>query len=141
MRKLAVEIHTKYQMGLLGALLPPHVSLKQPFQVSDLAEVESYFGRLTQCIEPFDLTLAGLEMQLASVNDEEYGILWLSVQENQALRDLHNRIKQELSEQFENTHAALMVRVTGSMPPSRWVGSLLKSTGELMRRTGPSASI
>jgi 2'-5' RNA ligase len=105
MRKLAVDIHARYQTGFLGALLPPHISLKQPFQVSDLAGLERYFCKLAQSIESFDITLVGLELQVVSVNDEEYGILWLSVQENQMLRDLHNRINQELSEQFENTSA------------------------------------
>ncbi len=42
MRKLAVEIHTVYQTGFGGALLPPHVSLKQPFEITDLAQVEAF---------------------------------------------------------------------------------------------------
>lgn len=105
MRKLAVDIHVRYETGFLGALLPPHISLKQPFQVADLAELETYFCRLAQSIQPFDITLDGLELQIVSVDDDEYAILWLSVQKNQRLRDLHNRVNQELSEQFEHTSA------------------------------------
>jgi len=35
-RKLAVEVHQNYRVGLAGSQLPPHVSLKQPFSIPDL---------------------------------------------------------------------------------------------------------
>jgi len=104
-RKLAVDIHSKYRTGFLASLLPPHVSLKQPFQVSSLSKLEAYFDQLAETIQPFEITLTRLELIVSPFNDDELGILWLDVQENQLLRDLHNRINRELSERFENTYA------------------------------------
>jgi 2'-5' RNA ligase len=104
-RKLAVDINAKYKTGFLASLLPPHVSLKQPFSVSSLPELETYFDQLVESIEPFEITLARLELEIVPSRDDELGILWLDVQENPALRDLHERINRELSERFENTAA------------------------------------
>ena len=105
-RKLVVDMHSKYRIGFLASLLLPHVSLKQPFEVSSLPELEAYFDRLAETIQPFEIMLTHLELQMSSLNDDEIGILWLNVQETPALRDLHNRINRELSERFENTEAS-----------------------------------
>jgi 2'-5' RNA ligase len=67
--------------------------------------LEAYFDRLAETIQPFEITLTRLKLQISSSNNDELGILWLDVQENQILRDLHHRINQELSECFENTDA------------------------------------
>ena len=92
-------------MDFLVSLLPPHVSLKQPFEISSLPEVEAYFDQLAASIQPFDVTLTHLDMQISSFAGDELGILWLDVQETPTLRDLHDRINRELSERFENTEA------------------------------------
>jgi 2'-5' RNA ligase len=105
MRKLAVEFHRRYETGFLGALLPPHISLKQPFQVMDLPAMETYFDELAKSIAPFEIRLTGLELQAATFQSKEYGILWLGVEESETLRDLHERINRELAERFENTGA------------------------------------
>jgi hypothetical protein len=55
-RKLAVEVHQKYQIGLAGSQLPPHVSLKQPFSIPSLPPVEAYFDQLAKSIDPVALT-------------------------------------------------------------------------------------
>ncbi len=104
-RKLAVDIHSKYRIDFLVSLLPPHVSLKQPFEIDSLPETEAYLNRLAETIQPFEITLTHLELQTSPLDDGETGILWLNVQETPMLRDLHNRINRELSERFENTGA------------------------------------
>ena len=104
-RKLVVDIHSKYRIGFLASLLPPHVSQKQPFEVSNLPKLETYFDQLAKTIQPFEITLTHPELQTSSFNDDEIGILWLNVQETRTLRDLHNRINRELPERFENTEA------------------------------------
>jgi 2'-5' RNA ligase len=106
MRKLAVEFHQRYETGFLGALLPPHISLKQPFQVTDLPAMEAYFDELAKSITPFEISLTGLELQATTFQGNEYGILWLGVEESETLRDLHKRINRELAERFENTGAS-----------------------------------
>ncbi|MCP4539141.1 MAG: 2'-5' RNA ligase family protein [Chloroflexi bacterium] len=104
-RKLAVNVHSKYGIDFMVSLLPPHVSLKQPFEIDSLPETEAYFDQLTETIQPFETTLTHLELQTAPLGDGETGILWLNVQETPTLRELHNRINRELSERFENTDA------------------------------------
>jgi 2'-5' RNA ligase len=105
MRRLAVDINERYRTGFKAAVLPPHISLKQPFQISSLAAVEAYFDQLAQSVEPFEITLTHLELQIVSLDDGEQGVLWLAVREDHALRSLHRRINLELAGRFENTQA------------------------------------
>ena len=55
-RKLAVEVHQTYRVGLAGSQLPPHVSLKQPFSIPDLPAVDAYFDQLAGSLEPVVLS-------------------------------------------------------------------------------------
>lgn len=105
MRKLAVDIHTRYHIGFQASVLPAHISLKQPFQIYSLADVEAYFDELAESTEPFEITLTHLELQIVSLDDGEQGILWLAVREDPTLRSLHQRINRELADRFENTQA------------------------------------
>ena len=41
-RKLAWDIHRQYGTGTIDTRLPPHISLKQPFSIGDLAALEDY---------------------------------------------------------------------------------------------------
>ena len=54
-RQLAWTIHQKYHIGLETSRLPPHVSLKQPFAVSDLAALETYMRELADSITPVEV--------------------------------------------------------------------------------------
>jgi len=106
MRALAVEIHQKYQTGLHAASFPPHITLKLPFRLSNLADLETYFDHFAASTSPLDIALTRLELQATVVGGAERGVLWLAVQESRDLRDLHYRINQELAERFEDTQAA-----------------------------------
>src|SRR3989442_7326953 len=98
-RKLAVEVHQNYRVGLAGSQLPPHVSLKQPFSIPDLHAVEAYFDQLAGSIEPVVLTFP----RVGGPGDAP--VLWLDVEETETLRHLHSRINQELAERFPHTQA------------------------------------
>ncbi len=41
-RKLSWDIHQKYRTGIDICRLPPHISLKQPFDVAEVGPVETY---------------------------------------------------------------------------------------------------
>ena len=97
-RKLAWEFHQKYRTGILP--LPPHISLKQPFGVTNLTQLEQYMDQFARSIVPFKVTLTKLAIVPASFQGTEYGILWIDVQETSELRQLHNRLNAELSEQL-----------------------------------------
>ena len=104
-RKLAWHIHQNYRTGTIDCRLPPHISLKQPFHVSDLAALEAYMQELASTIPPFDVTLTELQLEPISFAGTESGVVWLDVRETEHLRHLHNRVNQELWQRFGNTHA------------------------------------
>ena len=104
-RKLAWEIHQKYRTGIQHCRLPPHISLKQPFRISDLTALEVYLNELARSLEPFEVDLADLQLVPTVFDGTEYGILWLDVQETEYLRQLHMRVNHELSQRFGNTQA------------------------------------
>jgi 2'-5' RNA ligase len=104
-RKLQWEIHQKYHTGTIDCRLPPHISLKQPFAISELYGLEEYMNDLARTIIPFDVTLTELQLLPLSFERMEFGLLWIDIQESKQLRQLHNRINQELNQRFGNTQA------------------------------------
>ena len=104
-RKLAWELHMKYRTGTRHCSLPPHISLKQPFSIKDIAALEDYMAELANSINPFEVKLTELQIDPLVFGGIEYGILWLDVQETKYLRHLHNRVKDELSQRFGDTQA------------------------------------
>src|SRR6266545_1209123 len=105
-RKLSWDIHQKYRTGIDITRLPPHISLKQPFDVSDLHVLEKYMTELVGSVDPFDVLLTELQLVEATVEGLDTGILWLNVHETEILRQLHNRVNQELTSRFGNVPAA-----------------------------------
>ena len=104
-RKLALEIHHAHQTGLHAGLLPPHISLKQPFRIADLAAIETFFDRFAASIAPFELTLTHVDGPALSEQANDRGVVWLEVQEDPQLRALHERLNTELASQFTGTDA------------------------------------
>ncbi len=100
-RRVALELHKQHGYGLSAAQLPVHVSLKQPFQISSLAEIETFFDAFAKKLEPINLTLPTLEFFHVD------GVLtaYLDVLEDAKLRPIHNRLNAELEHQFGNTQA------------------------------------
>lgn len=99
-RRVALELH-EAGFGLSAAQLPAHVSLKQPFQISSLTEVEAFFDRFASSLEPIDLTLASLEFW----HIDDVVIAFLDVLEDAALRPIHTRLNAELEANFGYTPA------------------------------------
>jgi 2'-5' RNA ligase len=104
-RKLSWDIHRKYRTGIDVTHLPPHISLKQPFDISDLNLLEKYMTELAKSITPFEVKLTELQLIDATIEALDTGILWLDVQETDVLRQLHNRVNQELTKCFGNVQA------------------------------------
>lgn len=81
-RKLALEIH-RYRTGTLHVRLPPHISLKQPFAIANLAQLEAYMAELAETISPFTVKLTHLQLKMVRFQEMEFGILWLDVEGKQ----------------------------------------------------------
>lgn len=101
-RGLAWQMYQKYGVSLETSRLPPHVSLKQPFDISDVSALEDYVAELASSLSPIDITLTKLE--LLEVN-EQTGILWLKAEQTPTLHQLHNRLNQELASRFGSAQA------------------------------------
>lgn len=104
-RKLSWDIHQKYRTGIDVCRLPPHISLKQPFDVSDVDALSAYMTELAQGLEPFPTLLSHLELIETTMDGLHTGILWLNVQETEFLRGLHERVNRELTARFGNVPA------------------------------------
>lgn len=100
-RRIAFDLHRRYDIPFLASLLPAHISLKQPFSFQSMDLLELYFDTLAQGIEPFVVELDRFYYTQWS----GYGILGLNVRETHTLRELHNRINTELGDLFEDTSA------------------------------------
>ena len=105
-RKLAWEIHQAYCTGTSVCRLLPHVSLKQLFEIEDLARLEAYMDEFAQTIHPFTIRCTELQLVPTILEGMETGILWLDVEESVDLRQLHDRLNRELAQRFGNTRAA-----------------------------------
>ena len=104
-RKLSWDIHQKYRTGTRHASLPPHISLKQPFSISDLTALERYMDELAISIQPFEVDLTEIQAVPTFYEGMEYGVLWIKVKENEMLRGLHNRLNHDLNLRFGDTQA------------------------------------
>jgi len=104
-RKLAWEIHQKYRTGTGICRLLPHVSLKQLFEIEDVAWLEAYMHEFVQTIHSFEVRCTELQLVPTTIEGMETGILWLNVEESDSLRQLHDRLNRELAQRFGNTQA------------------------------------
>jgi len=105
-RKLSWDIHQKYRTGIDICRLPPHISLKQPFDIDDLDSLTDTMTELAQGLEPFQTLLTHLELIETTMDGFHTGILWLNVAETEFLRELHDRVNEELTVRFGNVPAA-----------------------------------
>ena len=96
------DLNRQYGIEFLASLLPAHVSLKQPFTFENMEELERYFEALARSIEPFEIELD----KVYHTQSGGYGILGINVKNTDTLRELHDRINDELGELLENASAA-----------------------------------
>ena len=54
-RKMMLEAHKHGNMGFEMARLPQHVSLKQPFSIPNLDDMEDFFDRFVKELLPFEI--------------------------------------------------------------------------------------
>ena len=71
-----------------------------------MAALASYMDELADSIAPFEVKLTELELIPTTIEGIETGLLWLDVQETEHLRQLHERVNQEVGQRFKNTQAA-----------------------------------
>ena len=104
-RRLAWRWHRRYGLGTIAARLPPHTSLKQPFAVEDLDALRDYMAEFAMSIVPFVVRFTEVRLIPTTLDGHEVGILWLDVEESVELRELHNRLNEELRDRFGSVEA------------------------------------
>jgi 2'-5' RNA ligase len=138
-RRVAVEMSISRQVEFFAALLPSHVSLKQPFEFESLDTLDRYTENLAARIQPFTIRLDSFY----TAEWDGYGILGLNVVETPELRGLHNQVNHELSQIFKDSQAAHdgggyhfhltieMGKVSGINPFREYFDSLTSPTVDL----------
>lgn len=100
-RKLMLEAHRYGKMGFEMARLPQHVSLKQPFVIPSLEEMEIFFDNFLQDLNPFDIEFVDIDLFPSDVlGGIKSGCLSLRVKETQQLKDVQKYLNDSLHQIF-----------------------------------------
>jgi 2'-5' RNA ligase len=90
-RRIQLELH--HQVGIGVARQPPHVTVKSPFEVTQIAPHRKYLDALSK-------KLKGLEVEVDGFRHFADKVIYLDVKHTPALIDLHTTILQDVEENF-----------------------------------------
>ncbi len=100
-RKLMLEAHKYGKMGFEMARLPQHVSLKQPFSIPNLEDMEELFDKYAKELRPFDIKFVQVDVHPSNVlGGTPSGCLSLRVKETVQLVDAQRNLNERLIEKF-----------------------------------------
>lgn len=100
-RKLMLEAHRYGKMGFEMARLPQHVSLKQPFAIPSLEDMEAFFDGFAKELCPFELEFVDMDLFPSSVlGGVESGCMSLRVKETPQLVEAQKRLNEGLYQAF-----------------------------------------
>jgi 2'-5' RNA ligase len=100
-RKIILQMGLKYSLDLVTSLLPQHISLKISFKVSEIERIEEYFDALAKDIKRFTVSFSKVDLLEFEKDGKKQGLLWLDVEENKILKELHKKLNEELKEKFD----------------------------------------
>lgn len=90
-REFQLKFH--HNLSILPGRQNPHITFKSPFKVHDIEAYVDYFDSLARESLPFEVELNG-------VGDFDQKILFLEVVENQTINNLHEKVLQQMKDQF-----------------------------------------
>ena len=100
-RKLMLEAHKYGKMGFEMARLPQHVSLKQPFVISSLENMEVFFDEFAKELHPFDIEFVDMDIFPSDVlGGVKSGCMSLRAKETPQLADAQKRLNEGLYKIF-----------------------------------------
>lgn len=100
-RKLMLEAHKHGKMGFEMARLPQHVSLKQPFLIPNLEDMEEFFDGFAKELCPFDIEFVDMDVFPSNVlGGAPSGCMSLRVKETPQLVDAQKRLNEGLYKKF-----------------------------------------
>ena len=96
-RKLMLEAHRYGKIGFEMARLPQHISLKQPFVISDLENMEVFFDGFIKELHPFDIEFIDMDIFPSNVlGGIKSGCMSLRVKETPQLVDAQKKLNERL---------------------------------------------
>lgn len=100
-RNLMLEAHKHGKMGFEMARLPQHVSLKQPFSIPNLEEMEAFFDDFAKELNPFDIEFVQVDLFPSSVlGGVPSGGMSLQAKSSVQLLDAQKKLNEKLYEKF-----------------------------------------
>ncbi|MDE6593639.1 MAG: 2'-5' RNA ligase family protein [Oscillospiraceae bacterium] len=100
-RKLMLEAHKYGKIGFEMARLPQHVSLKQPFVIPSLENMEIFFDEFAKELCPFDIEFVDMDIFPSTVlGGAKSGCMSLRVKETPQLLEAQKRLNEELYKIF-----------------------------------------
>lgn len=97
---IMLDAHRIGNLGLLSARVPHHISLKQPFSITNLRDIETYFDEFVTTLKPIKVRLTNLELWNTRIFGVKTGAIVLKAEKTKELIDLHMRLNRELESKF-----------------------------------------
>jgi 2'-5' RNA ligase len=99
-RKLMFEAHKAGSLGFEMARLPQHVSLKQPFVIPSLKEIEEFFEEFVKKLKPVHIKFKHLNVYPSNVLGYESGCMSIEVEKTSELNLTQRKLFKKLEERF-----------------------------------------
>lgn len=100
-RKMMLEANKHGGMGFEMARLPQHVSLKQPFSIPNLEEMEEFFESFVKELTPFEIEFVDMDLFPNNVlGGVSSGCMSLRVKETSELLEAQRKLNEELYKKF-----------------------------------------
>jgi 2'-5' RNA ligase len=103
--KIMLDAHRIGDLGLLSGRVPHHISLKQPFSITCIEDVEHYFDEFAATLKPINVRFTTLEPWNTRIFGERTGAIVLEAEKTKELMDLHMRLNKELESRFGSSPA------------------------------------
>ena len=106
-RKLMLDAHRIGNLGFEMARLPQHISLKQPFSISSLEEMEEFFDGFAKEQRPVRIQFEELNIHPSDVlGGIPSGCISIKVKESEELKQMQTALFKNLKERFGDCPAA-----------------------------------
>ena len=92
-RNICRQVNRKYNVSELSFTLPQHISLKISFQSKEYKKIIEYLEEYLQDYKCFYVKIKNIEKI-------DNSLIWLNVEKNKRLMNLHNNLNKELQNKF-----------------------------------------
>lgn len=100
-RRMMLEANKYGGMGFEMARLPQHVSLKQPFSIPNLEEMETFFENFVKELRPFKIEFVDMDLFPSNVlGGVPSGCMSLRVKKTPELLEAQRKLNEELYKEF-----------------------------------------